>query len=237
MALPAEVKLGFIGGGQMSKSICLGLIEAKSCEIDALWTSDTNEKQLSHVKRRGVHTTTSNLDVVKNCNVLILCVKPNIISPVLNEISQYITKDHLVISIAAGITINQLSSLLPSRTRIVRVMPNTPSLVGAGASAFALGDHCTSQDAELVTLILEAIGSSVAVNEKDIDAVTGLSGSGPAYVFLMIEALADGGVRSGLSRDIALKLATQTVFGAAKMCLDTETHPALLKDSVASPGE
>jgi len=141
-----------------------------------------------------------------------------------------------VVSIAAGITLKQLAELLGSDTRLVRVMPNTPCLVGASATGYSVGPKATAADGELVGKLFRSVGNAFAVPENLLDAVTGLSGSGPAYVYVMIEALADGGVRVGLPRDIALSLAAQTVFGAAKMVLETVSHPAALKDAVASPG-
>ena len=154
----------------------------------------------------------------------------------LGELRPLLTPKHLVVSIAAGVTLPQLADALGPTTRLIRVMPNTPALVGACAAGFAAGPAATKDDVELVGKLLNAVGTAFPVAEHLLDAVTGLSGSGPAYVFVLIEALADGGVKAGLPRDVALKLAAQTVFGSAKMVLETGTHPAALKDAVASPG-
>ncbi len=181
-------------------------------------------------------TTKANLDVAKFANVLILATKPDQVAGVLADISSAFTKKHVLISIAAGVTLAKLEAGLPAGARVIRVMPNTPALVGEGASAFALGKNASVVDAELAKKLLAAVGIAFQVKEGLLDAVTGLSGSGPAYVYQFIEALSDGGVASGLPRDIATKLAAQTVLGGAKMVLETGEHPGALKDQVTSPG-
>ena len=163
-------------------------------------------------------------------------MKPDQAAGVLAELRGGFTKQHLLISIAAGVTLAKLEAALPAGARVIRVMPNTPALVGESASAFALGKAATAADGELAKKLLSAVGVAFQVKESLLDAVTGLSGSGPAYVYLFIDALSDGGVASGLPRDIATKLAAQTVFGAAKMVLETGQHPGVLKDQVTSPG-
>jgi pyrroline-5-carboxylate reductase len=168
--------------------------------------------------------------------VLIFAVKPQQLPSLLSEVHTLLNTDHLVVSIAAGFRLLQMEQLLGDRGRLVRVMPNTPCLVGAGASAYAPGARATRADADFVNDMLSTVGIAVEVPEAQLDAVTGLSGSGPAYVFQMIEALSDGGVRVGLSRDTATRLAAQTVLGAARMILETGEHPAALKDAVTSPG-
>jgi pyrroline-5-carboxylate reductase len=173
---------------------------------------------------------------LKFANVLILAVKPDQVATVLTGLRGEFTSDHLLISIAAGVTLAKLEGALPAGARIVRVMPNTPALVGAGASAFALGKHATATDGELAKELLSAIGVAFQVKESLLDAITGLSGSGPAYVYSFIEALSDGGVAAGLPRDMATELAAQTVLGAAKMVLETGQHPGVLREQVTSPG-
>mmetsp|Transcript_19090 Transcript_19090/g.26865 ORF Transcript_19090/g.26865 Transcript_19090/m.26865 type:complete len:181 (-) Transcript_19090:153-695(-) len=168
--------------------------------------------------------------------MVIIAVKPGIVPYVLKDIASHIGKETIIVSIAAGVSISSMESHLPDGTRIVRVMPNTPCLVGATASAYALGRCASVENGKEVEKILSACGKTFHVKENLLDAVTGLSGSGPAYVYIMIEAMADGGVRMGLPRSVALSLAAQTVFGAAKMVLETGEHPGLLKDKVASPG-
>jgi pyrroline-5-carboxylate reductase len=168
--------------------------------------------------------------------VLVLAVKPDQVVSVLAEIRGAFTNEHLLVSIAAGVPLAKLEAGLGAAARVIRVMPNTPALVGASASAFALGKSCAATDAELAQKLLSAVGVAFQVKESLLDAVTGLSGSGPAYVYQFIEALSDGGVAAGLPRDIATKLAAQTVLGAAKMVLETGQHPGALKDQVTSPG-
>jgi pyrroline-5-carboxylate reductase len=173
---------------------------------------------------------------VKGANVLILATKPDQVAAALAEIKAAFTGKHLLISIAAGVTLAKLEAALPVGARVIRVMPNTPALVGAGAAGFALGKSATPADAELAKKLLSAVGIAVQVKESLLDAVTGLSGSGPAYVYQFIEALSDGGVAAGLPRDIATQLAAQTVLGSAQMVLTTGQHPGALKDQVTSPG-
>ena len=184
----------------------------------------------------GIPTVKSNSAVVAASEVVVLAVKPQMMPVLLKEIRSSITPDHLVVSIAAGITLAQLAVGLGESTRIVRVMPNTPALVGMSATALAGNSNATPADVELVTRLFAAIGVALPVPENLLDAVTGVSGSGPAYVYVMIEALADGGVLAGLPREVALKLAAQTVLGSAQMVLTTGRHPGALKDAVASPG-
>lgn len=155
---------------------------------------------------------------------------------VLEEIAPYINDSHLLISIAAGYPIAKMENILGTDKRLVRVMPNTPSKIGAGASGFCLGKNATQEDSDSVKLMMDSVGLSYEVTESQLDAVVGVSGSGPAYVFLFIEALADGAVKMGLPRDVALQLAAQNVLGSAKMVLETGQHPAVLKDQVCSPG-
>jgi pyrroline-5-carboxylate reductase len=184
----------------------------------------------------GVPVGPFNRDVAEAASVLVLAVKPQVIADVLSELREVVTPDHLVISIAAGVSLAQLAEGLGNQVRLVRVMPNTPSLVGATAAAFAAGPTATGDDVGLVSRLFNAVGKAYGVPEPLLDAVTGLSGSGPAFVYVMIEALADGGVRVGLPREMALVLAAQTVLGSAKMVLETGQHPGVLKDAVASPG-
>jgi pyrroline-5-carboxylate reductase len=173
---------------------------------------------------------------VKACDVVVLAVKPQVIDKTLTAIAGDIGPNHLVISVAAGVSLAAMEAKLPPGTRVVRTMPNTPATALAGATALAAGTHATGADLARAKGIFEAIGRAVVLEESMLDAVTGLSGSGPAYVMLMIEALADGGVKVGLHRDIALLLAAQTVYGSAKLLLETGEHPGRLKDMVTSPG-
>jgi len=178
----------------------------------------------------------SNVEVMKNANIVILAVKPHIMPLVCEEIKPYLTKEHLLVSIAAGITIKWLVNTFGNEKRVVRVIPNTPALVGMAASAFVRGGSASADDSRLIHKLLTSVGIAVEVPDNLLDAVTGVSGSGPAYVYEFIESLSDGGVRMGLARDLSLQLAVQTVMGAAQMVHSTGTHPAILREQVTSPG-
>jgi pyrroline-5-carboxylate reductase len=235
--MASTLTIGFLGAGKMASALAKGFVAAKIVSPDQLIASDVYEGARSTFANDvGAKATLSNLDVLRFANVLVLAVKPDQVAGVLAEIQPAFTKDHLLISIAAGVTLKKMESSLPEGARVIRVMPNTPALVGAGASGYALGGAATKQDGELAQKLLSAVGVAFAVKEHLLDAVTGLSGSGPAYAFNIIEALSDGGVAAGLPRDIATKLAAQTLFGAAKMVLETGQHPGALKDAVTSPG-
>lgn len=228
--------LGFIGGGKMATALIKGVLRAGLFQPDQIWASDVLPAALEALKNEtGVHVNPSNAEVARNVDVAVLAVKPNHIKEVLDEINEPF-KGHLLISIAAGVTLKTITASLNSATRVIRVMPNTPCLVGASASAYALSSNATDADAEIAQQIFGAVGVAYRVDEKLLDAVTGLSGSGPAYIYLVIEALSDGGVAMGLPRDIATKLAAQTVLGAGKMVIETGMHPGQLKDMVTSPG-
>ena len=230
-------RVGFIGAGQMATALGHGLVKAGLTAAEHLLASDPiAETRDRFAQATGGKATADNLEVVAAADVIFLAVKPQQMGKVLPQIRGRIGPDKLVVSIAAGIRLAKLAEGLGHEGRLVRVMPNTPCLVGKGASAYCLGDHATPRDGELVRQLLGAVGIAYPVEEKLMDAVTGLSGSGPAFVYVMIEALADGGVRVGLPRQVALALAAQTVLGAADMVLTTGEHPAVLKDRVASPG-
>jgi pyrroline-5-carboxylate reductase len=199
--------------------------------------SDVKEDRLQMFREKhGVRTTTDNHELVRDVDVVVLSVKPQVIDKVLAAIGQDIRPTQLVVSVAAGVPVAAMESRLPEGTRVVRTMPNTPATVDAGATAIAPGTHATPEDLDVAHELFSAVGRVVTLDESLLDAVTGLSGSGPAYVMLMIEALADGGVKVGLHRDTALLLAAQTVYGSAKLLLETGEHPGRLKDMVTSPG-
>lgn len=235
MAVP--LKIGFLGAGKMAAALAQGFINARLVTAGQLLAADPVAAARKHFTRKlGARTAASNLELARAAPVLILATKPDQAAAALAEISGAFTTKHLLISIAAGVTLAKLEAALPAGARVIRVMPNTPALVGAGASAFALGKAATAADGELAKKLLSAVGLAWQVKEPLLDAVTGLSGSGPAYVYQFIEALSDGGVAAGLPRDIATKLAAQTVWGGAKMVLETGQHPGALKDQVTSPG-
>ncbi len=235
--MPAKLTIGFLGAGRMATALAQGFIKTGLVRPEQVFASDVipaARKQFGTAT--GARICVSNADVLNSASVIFLAVKPHQVAEVIAEIQPLFTPRHLLISIAAGVTITRMESALPARARVIRVMPNTPALIGASASAFACGKSATKPDAALVQRLLSAVGIAVEVKEPLLDAVTGLSGSGPAYVYQFIEALSDGGVASGLPRDLATKLAAQTVMGAAKMVLETGEHPGALKDAVTSPG-
>lgn len=229
-------KIGLIGAGKMATALATGLIKSGySQAIDLLASDQYDAARTAFTNRTNAPTTSKNGSVIDHADVIILAVKPQVVPAVLDEIATIATDKHLFISIAAGVTLQTLERSVP-QSRHIRVMPNTPALVSAGASAYALGAAATSDDGKLVNEILNTVGLAIELPEALLDAVTGLSGSGPAYVFEIIEALSDGGVLMGLPRLTATQLAAQTLLGAAKMVLETGDHPGLLKDAVTSPG-
>jgi len=232
----ANLRVGFIGAGKMASALARGFVRAGLVESDALCASDVSPAALAaFVRDTGGQAVESNAAVVNAAQVVFIAVKPPQVTDVLKEISPHLTPNHVVVSIAAGVPLTRLQEAVPTGTRLVRVMPNTPAVVGAAASAYALGTHATAADGELVQNLLAALGFACQVPESLLDAVTGLSGSGPAYIYLVIEALSDGGVAAGLPRDVAIRLAAQTVLGAARMVMETGLHPGALKDQVTSP--
>lgn len=233
----SNVRLGFIGAGKMASALARGFIEAKLTTADSIVAYDPVAASGEAFKKStGAKLLESNKAVVAASDVVFLAVKPQQMLGVYDELTGGAAAGKLVVSIAAGVTLAALSAGLGPKARYIRVMPNTPALVGHGASGYALGTDATADDAALVERLLGAVGRAYKLDEKLIDAVTGLSGSGPAFVYVMIEALSDGGVRVGLPRDVATGLAAQTVLGAAAMVLETGLHPGVLKDQVTSPG-
>lgn len=221
----------------MARALAKGWIAAGLVAADRACASDPVPQACQAFQREtGARTSAENGATVAASDLLVLAVKPQMMKTLLAEIRPLTTPRQLIVSIAAGIPLRQLAEGLGSDRRLVRVMPNTPCLVGSSASGYSAGEAATKDDVALVDRLLNAVGRAFALPESLLDAVTGLSGSGPAFVYVMIEALSDGGVRVGLPRDVATALAAQTVFGAAKMVLETGTHPGLLKDMVASPG-
>lgn len=229
-------KVGFIGAGNMAQALVAGLIERGTLQPAQVGVFDTDANQLRKVKARFLVTQLDSAASLADwADVVVLAVKPQVAASVLNIASTALSSDKLLVSICAGISLASLAERGANQARLVRVMPNTPALVGEGATAYALGQRTTEADGELVSALFAAVGQCVQVPESYLDAVTGLSGSGPAFVMLFIEALADGGVRAGLPRAVALSLATQTVLGSAKLVRESAEHPGVLKDQVTSP--
>lgn len=230
-------KIGVIGAGKIGSAILRGVIRAGLVPKEKIIASDVSDAlRQSVAKELGIKVTADNGEVCDFANIVILAVKPQILDPVVKKIAKRLVKNKLVVSVAAGVPVARIEANLTRGARVVRVMPNIPCVVGAGVSCYAAGTHATATDAEKVALILDSFGIALAVEEKYLDAVTGLSGSGPAYVFVLIDALADGGVEVGLPREVALKLALHTVHGAAKLAIESGKHVGQLKDEVASPG-
>lgn len=221
----------------MATALARGFLQAGLARTDQLLASDPIEAaREGFSKATGAKAAASNVEVVRFARIILLAVKPEQVTAVLAEIRPHFTAQHLLVSIAAGVTLAKLEFGLSPGSRLVRVMPNTPALVGASATAYALGSAASPEDGQWVQKLFSSVGSSFLVKESLLDAVTGLSGSGPAYAYLVIEALSDGGVACGLPREIATKLAAQTLLGSAKMVLETGLHPGALKDMVTSPG-
>lgn len=231
-------KIGFIGAGNMAEALIKGLISSGLFKAGQILIRDIAKKRVSHIKSTyKVKVASDNKQLAEKSDLIVLAVKPNHISKVVREIEECVTSKKVLISIAAGTQTSSISNLLKKKSKIVRVMPNTPALVLSGASVFYCNENVTSREKNRVKKILESVGLALMVEDEGLlDPVTGLSGSGPAYVSIFIEALADGGVKMGLPRDMAHKLAAQTVYGTAKMIIDADAHPAQFKDKVSSPG-
>jgi pyrroline-5-carboxylate reductase len=230
-------KVGVIGAGKIGAAILRGIVRAGLVAKHHAIASDVSAALRQAIARElGTEVVSDNRKVCEFADIVILAVKPQIVDTVLEEIAETLGREKLLVSVAAGVPISRMEAKLADGARLVRVMPNIPCVVGAGASAYAGGSHATPKDLENVSAILDSFGVGLPVEEKYLDAVTGLSGSGPAYVFLFMEALADAGVQVGLSRDVALKLALQTVYGSARMALESAKHLGELKDEVTSPG-
>jgi pyrroline-5-carboxylate reductase len=229
--------IAFLGAGNMAEALVKGLLRANVAEPREIVCSDRrDERGPELVQRYGVRFTRSNLEATAAAQIVVLSVKPQVMNKLLEEIAPVLDHQKLVISIAAGVPIQAIERKVGHGVRIVRTMPNTPALVGAGATALVAGEHATEDDLRQARALFDAIGKSVVVDEPLLDAVTGLSGSGPAYIFLVIEALSDAGVKVGLPRATAQDLAAQTVLGSAKLLIETGEHPGRLKDQVTSPG-
>ena len=233
-----DKKIGMIGTGNMANALIGGLLQSGATQAENIICSDANERQLEIAQKKfNVSTTTDNIEVINKADIIIYAIKPQIMASVLKETAAHLDMSKLVISIAAGVPLAAIESMLKKDLRLIRVMPNVAVAVREGATAIAAGDHATEEDVKLAMAIFNSVGKSIFLKENYLmDAITGLSGSGPAYIFLIVDALADAGVKMGLSRKDALLLASQTILGAAKLLIETEAHPGQLKDSVTSPG-
>lgn len=234
----SQHRIAFVGSGQMATALAAGFVRSllKPAQISGCDPSAEARERFRSATGAGAQVTASIAEAVREATVVILAVKPQVMPEALRDLAPLLSHSPLVISVAAGITLARLAETLPPSTRLIRVMPNTPCLIGRGASGAAAAATATEDDRQLADALLATAGTVSWVAEGLLDAVTGLSGSGPAYVFQVIEALSDGGVKMGLPRAVALKLAAQTVAGAAEMVLSSNQHPAALKDAVASPG-
>jgi len=237
MTSTLDKTIGFIGAGNMAEALIRGLLQGGVVTPDHITASAPRPERLAELAAQyKIATTTDNGQVARSSQILVLSIKPQILEKVVREVASAIAPGTLVVSVAAGVDTAMIESHLPSGARVVRAMPNMPALVRAGATAISRGRHATDGDLAEAKVIFDAVGMTIVMDEHHLDAVTGLSGSGPAYIFLILEAMADAGVKVGLSRRNAQKLAAQTVMGSAKLLLDTDEHPGRLKDMVTSPG-
>jgi len=231
--------LSVIGAGMMGTALARGTIQAGAMSPDAVTLFDVHPlkaRALAEELGQGTHVAADLTEAVTGSDLILLAVKPWVLPQVLGEISPVLKPEQIVISIAAGIGLKRLEDIAGEAIPVVRAMPNTPCLVGYGITAVCRGSHATQEHLETVKSLFASVGDALEVEEKHMDAVTAISGSGPAYVYLMIEAMSDAGVKAGLTRDISRQLASQTVLGAAKMVLSTDQHPAQLRDNVTTPG-
>ncbi|MBN2413219.1 pyrroline-5-carboxylate reductase [candidate division KSB1 bacterium] len=231
-------KIAFIGVGNMGEALLGGLLKAKLTNPENIIATDVLPARLKQISEKWqVDTTTDNNKAVKFADVIVLCVKPQAINDLLTDIKESIRGEQLIISILAGITTGTIEKFINKKNPVVRAMPNIPAVVDEGAAGLCLGEFANDNDHKKIALkILGSVGEVEIVSEAQMDIVTGLSGSGPAYIYMVIEALTDGGVMMGLPRDVATRLASQTVLGSAKLVKETGIHPAVLKDQVTTPG-
>lgn len=231
------MKLGVIGAGNMASAIVRGVCSAKGTDAKNIWVSDRDRSKLDALSDTGVNVSCDNGDVYKNSDVLIFAVKPNIYPVVLAEAAKIAgIKEKLIISIAPGISTADIESYFEGGVRVIRTMPNTPAMVGEGMSVLCAGKNAGEKDMKAAEEVFGCVGKTARLAESMMDGVVAISGSSPAYIFMLIEAMADAGVQSGLTREVSYELAAQSVLGSAKMVLETGKHPGELKDMVCSPG-
>ena len=230
-------KVGFLGGGAMAEALIAGILKKELLPCSQITVSDVSNSRLTYLQEKySVVVSDNNRTLVTKSDIVILAVKPFIVEKILLEVKDLFIQNKMIISIAAGLTTACIEELLDVPVPVVRVMPNTPALIGAGISAVATGKYADQQAERKAVAVFSAVGKTVLLQESLMDSVTGLSGSGPAYIYLILEALSDAGVRMGLPRDVATLLSTQTMIGAAGMVLETGEHVAVLKDRVTTPG-
>lgn len=230
-------KIGFIGAGKMAQAMIGGMLQSHEILPEQLFVSAKSQETVNSVKARfSIQATTENQLVAEEADILFLAVKPAVHSTIIEEIKQFIKPNVIIITIAAGISLSFLEHSFNRKIKAVRSMPNTPSLIGEGMSAICINQEITDEESQDVLKLFSYFGKVEVIEERLMDAIPAISGSSPAYVYILIEALADGGVRNGLSREQANKLAAQAVLGAAKMVLETDKHPGELKDEVCTPG-
>ena len=230
--------IAIVGAGNIGRAIIGGLLKGHDVDAEQIRASRRNERALDKLADQfpGIRTTTSNPEAVKDASVVVLAVKPQMALHVITEIREIVSDETLVISVLAGVTTQSLQENFGRDLQVVRTMPNTPAMVDEGATAICSGDHAGEEAISVARAMFEAVGTVEIVPEYLMDAITGLSGSGPAYIYMVIEALTDAGVKQGIPRPTAARLSAQTVFGAAKLVIDTEKHPAILRDEVTTPG-
>ncbi len=232
-----EKRIGFIGAGNMAEAMIRGLLHGGASTSENIVVSDVRQDRLDFIQELfDVSVCERNPDTVDRADLIVLAVKPQIMRAVLIELADHLDMSKLILSIAAGISLATIESHLNKDLRLIRAMPNIAALVLESATAICPGKHASDDDLKLAKAVFDSIGKTVIIEEGLMDAITGLSGSGPAYLFLIIDAMADAGVKVGLSRDNALTLSAQTVLGAAKLMIETGEHPGRLKDKVTSPG-
>jgi pyrroline-5-carboxylate reductase len=235
--MPKNETIAVIGAGHMAGALIGGMVRSKLVPAKGIVATRRSSEALAELQKKwGVRTSTDNRKAVAEADIVILAVKPQMARKVLGELAGAVRKDQLVISVMAGIPTAAINKALRVDCAVVRAMPNTPCLVDAGATAIAAGAHSSEKDLAKAEAVFKSVGLVVTLPESALDAVTGLSGSGPVYIYMVIEAMIDGGVKMGIPRAVAAKLAAQTVFGAAKLVIETGKHPAVLKDEVTTPG-
>lgn len=229
-------KIGFIGGGKMATAIMKGIINSNWCEAKNIFVSDKNEDALKTLEKNyAVQTTLNNIEVVKNSKIILFAVKPFVLMAVLSEIKPYLTEEHIIFSIAAGISIKTMEEIV-GEIPVVRIMPNTPALVNEGMSAICKGNYANDEHSKIALEIFKSVGKVVEADEKYIDIITAISGSGPAFYYYIIDEIAKAGEKLGLDYQTCLKLSAQTAYGAAKMIMETDVNPEQLIVNVTTPG-